>query len=178
MYTVFISIEKYLDKTKIQENKRLGKEVIQYPSVTVCAENAFKKYLDGIIESGNSSVDEIEYLVKSNTWKKNETFYFLNHKTRSNGGFPCMTEKESNDPGKPCVFPFYSHTKIEESVFETLSGNNHNKLLFNCTYHVSIEPWCYTKVDNMSLEQCKSFYIQYMYLVSSLNHIFSELSTT
>ena len=78
LYTVFISIQKFLQKTKIQVDKSFEEAVLQYPSVTVCAEYTFKKYLDGKIESGD--IDEVEKLVKSNVWKKNETFYFLNHK--------------------------------------------------------------------------------------------------
>ena len=62
----------------IQVDNSFEKAVLQYPSVTVCAEYTFKKYLDGKIESGD--IDEVEKLVKSNVWKKNETFYFLNHK--------------------------------------------------------------------------------------------------
>ena len=78
LYTVFISIQKFLQKTKIQVDKSFEEAVLQYSSVTVCAEYTFKKYLDGKIESGD--IDEVEKLVKSNVWKKNETFYFLNHK--------------------------------------------------------------------------------------------------
>ena len=78
LYIVFISIQKFLEKTKIQVNKNFEEEVLQYPSVTVCAEYTFKKYIDRNMESGD--IGDIEKLVKANVWKKNETFYFLNHK--------------------------------------------------------------------------------------------------
>ena len=59
-------------------NKNFEEEVLQYPSVTVCAEYTFKKYIDKNMESGD--IGDIEKLVKANVWKKNETFYFLNQK--------------------------------------------------------------------------------------------------
>ena len=73
-------------------------------------------------------------------------------KTRINEGFPCLTEKESNDPGKPCIFPFNSQAQIEnqKSVFGNYSNYNSNELSFNCTYFAVTEPWCYTKIHNES----------------------------
>ena len=88
--------------------------------------------------------------------KLGESFFKASIKTRINEGFPCLTEKESNDPGKPCIFPFNSRAQIEtqKSVFGNYSDNNFNELTFNCTYFAVTEPWCYTKIHNESMP-CK-----------------------
>ena len=115
-------------------------ELLQYPSVTVCVYPTFKDYIDDRLFSSNSSLAETEKLLKSNIWKRNETFYFVNHKhstkNYTNREFPCMTSSESNDPGRPCSFPF------------KLRGTWENKkVYYNCSPHLNPNPWCYTKVD-------------------------------
>ena len=81
---------------------------LQYPSVSVCVEHTFKKYIDDEISgnTGNYTMEGVEKLAKSLIWKRNDTFYFVNQKTSKRDGFPCMTSSESTDPGRPCMFPF------------------------------------------------------------------------
>ena len=81
---------------------------LQYPSVSVCVEHTFKKYIDDELSgnTGNYTMEEVEELAKSLIWKRNDTFYFVNQKTSQKDGFSCMTTSESTDPGRPCMFPF------------------------------------------------------------------------
>ena len=112
---------------------------MQYPSVTVCVEFTFKKYIDEKIYSNNISLEETEALIKENIWKRNETFYFVNQKSNIREDFPCMTTSESADPGKPCSFPF----RVNMS-----NGDNYGDLLkHSCTNYTHPELWCYTKLD-------------------------------
>ena len=108
--------------------------MIQYPSITVCKEYTYKKYIDDII-LGNSSLEDTENVVKAQLWKRNETFYFVNQKYQNSPGFPCMTTTESTDPGRPCSFPAISKL-----------GEKFN----NCSLQRSSVPWCYTKVNYSS----------------------------
>lgn len=79
--------------------------ILQFPSVSVCVEYSFKKYIDGVILRNETTLEQAETLIKSNIWKRNETFYFVNHKNLPIGDFPCMTTSESPDRGRPCHFP-------------------------------------------------------------------------
>ena len=79
---------------------------LQFPSVSVCAEYSFKKYIDGIILRNETNLEMAENIVKSNIWRRNETFFFVSHKTSELGDFPCMTITDSPDGGRPCSFPF------------------------------------------------------------------------
>ena len=78
---------------------------LQFPSVSVCVEYSFKKYIDGVILRNETNLEKAEKLIKLNVWKRNETFYFVNHKYPVFGDFPCMTTSESPDRGRPCNFP-------------------------------------------------------------------------
>ena len=60
-------------------------------------DNVYKHSIDQFLFHNDSiTVDVIENLVKENTWKKNETFFFVNYPTPSLGGFPCMTTKDQS----------------------------------------------------------------------------------
>ena len=126
-------------------------QLMQYPSVTVCVEFTFKKYIDEKIYSTNFSLKETESLIKENFWKKNETFYFVNQKSNTREDFPCMTTSESSDPGRPCSFPF----KIDLSGVDTIDKDdkidNTKILRQTCTNYTNPEPWCYTKLDMNNL---------------------------
>ena len=120
-----------------------------YPSVTVCTDSIFKIYIDELLYS-NSTLAETEELVKSNIWKRNETFYFVNQKLSDNDDFPCMTSSESNDPGRPCIFPFNINISTAEQM-EILGLKNVVKTThYNCTLLYNPQLWCYTKVDKES----------------------------
>ena len=91
----------------------------------------YKKSIDQFLFQNDSiTVDAIENLVKENTWKKNETFFFVNYRTPSLDGFPCMTTRDSVDPNKPCIFPAVWY-----------DGRN----MTNCSVDDSDEAWCLTK---------------------------------
>ena len=121
-----------MKKRKLQELTYETSSLQTYPSISVCTKYAFKKYIDPEI-SGNMSLKEKEQLIKNNIWKRNETFYFVNQKSDSNDGFPCITTRESDDPGRACVFPFKHRSS--------------NKVIFNCSNINSEEDWCYTSVN-------------------------------
>ena len=78
---------------------------LQFPSVSVCVEYSFKKYIDSAILRNETSLEQAEKMIKSETWKRNETFYFVNHKNPRSEDFPCMTTSQSTDKGRPCIFP-------------------------------------------------------------------------
>ena len=121
---------------------------MQYPSVTVCVEFTFKKYIDEKIYSNNISLEETESLIKKNIWKRNETFYFVNQKSNIREDFPCMTTSESADPGKPCSFPF--RVNISSVDTNNIDDKNEDEVKHSCTNYTHPEPWCYTKLDRFN----------------------------
>ena len=133
IYTLCLSLSKFMKKRKLQELTYETSSLQTYPSISVCTKYAFKKYIDPEI-SGNMSLKEKEHLIKNNIWKRNETFYFVNQKSDSNDGFPCITTRESDDPGRACVFPF--------------KHSSSNKVIFNCSNINSEEDWCYTCLNS------------------------------
>ena len=99
---------------------------------SVCMDNVYKKSIDQFLFKNDSiTVDDLENLVKENTWKKNETFFFVSYPTPKVGGFPCLTTKDSVDPSKPCMFPAVWYDGREMS---------------NCSIDDSDEAWCLTKL--------------------------------
>ena len=81
---------------------------VQYPAISVCVDNAYKDGFDDLFFRNNSiSVKEVEEIVKENVWKRNETLYYVNFPSDNNPGYECMTSRDSYDPNKPCLFPFY-----------------------------------------------------------------------
>ena len=102
-FSPFLSYSTINDQNYFYRHEEVS--LIQYPSVSVCTEYTFKKYIDEEILS-NLSMSETKNLVKSVLWKRNETFYFVNQKFENRSEFPCMTISESKDPGRPCSFPF------------------------------------------------------------------------
>ena len=141
LYTVIISTQKFMEGRKIQEDSKTKLSSLQYPSVSVCVEYTYKKYIDDDLTSVNFTMEQVENLVKSKVWKRNETFYFVNHKTSARDDYPCMTRNDSSDPGRPCTFPFQ---------YSAYSNKRNGVTFYNCSNIVSQEPWCYTKVDNQS----------------------------
>ena len=64
-----------------------------------------------VIKSAQSSDVSMENLddattrnerISSNTWTREELFYFVNHGDILDLAFPCLT-REGTDPGKPCI---------------------------------------------------------------------------
>ena len=89
-----------------------------------------KNYVDINIQS-NLSFVQTRDLVKENVWKRNETFFFVNQASSKKKGYPCMTTKDSSDPGKPCSFPF--NWMYKQNTCTVLNSNGQH--------------WCYTKVS-------------------------------
>ena len=106
--TAWTSLQKYLSykiSVSVKEEKMKEKE---YPSVSICPFYAYKEDLeDFLFNNKSSSLVDIERLVKSNIWKRNETFYFVSYPSEKDPGFECMTTPDSYDFVKPCSFPFY-----------------------------------------------------------------------
>ena len=91
--------------------REVRQELQQYPSVTVCPSlptkyTLFDMDLNSVLTSYPPGF--IYKIFKDKLKNKNETFYFVDQKTLSNEGFPCMTKSNSYDPGKPCQFPSLS----------------------------------------------------------------------
>ena len=75
----------------------------QYPSITVCPEKTFKTS-EKIPES--ATFEDIRQFYIDNVRTLDEVFFFVNQRTWSRDGHKCMTGKVSEDPGRPCIFPF------------------------------------------------------------------------
>ena len=106
VYFAYESLGKYNQKrisTSVQERK---KKDFLYPSITVCPERTFKS--DIIIGpiSTNESYSDIKKLYLTNVRTLKEVFFFVNQRSWSRDGHKCLTEAVSEDPGRPCVFPF------------------------------------------------------------------------
>ena len=98
------SYKKFRSNRKSSETRTIEVEELQYPSISVCVQNALKKYVD-ISQQSRLTFAKTKELVEQNIWKRNETFFFVNQPTVKSKGYPCMTTKDSSDPGKPCSFP-------------------------------------------------------------------------
>ena len=60
-------------------------------------------------------VNEVKTNISKSVWKRNETFYYVDYPNENNLGFECMTKKNSNDPRKPCRFPYIHHVDQKTS---------------------------------------------------------------
>lgn len=79
----------------------------EYPAISICPSNSMKKDIDDILFNDEEfNVSDVESMVKENSWSLNETFYFVSFPTKASPGYECLTMKGTNDPGKPCRFPF------------------------------------------------------------------------
>ena len=106
LYFVYECSEKYRAKrisTNVQDKK---KKNFLYPSITVCPEKTFKTdvNLGTIAKTGSFSNMKNFYLSNVRTMK--EVFFYVNQRSWSRDGHKCLTGAVSEDPGRPCVFPF------------------------------------------------------------------------
>ena len=91
--TAWTSIQKYLSykiSITVKEEKMKEKE---FPSISVCPHHALKENLENVIfknESLNAGFTEIERLLISKTWKRNETFYFVSYPSHKDPGNCCF----------------------------------------------------------------------------------------
>ena len=87
--TAWTSIQKYLSykiSITVKEEKMKEKE---FPSISICPHHALKENLENVIfknEALNASFTEIERLLISKTWKRNETFYFVSYPSNKDSG--------------------------------------------------------------------------------------------
>lgn len=101
------SLVKYCSRERTVLIKKIDFEEKEYPSVSICPNHPFKTNLEDFMFRNDSiSIKEIENLVKANSWKSEEIFYYVSYQTKSNPGYECLTTKDSVDPRKPCSFPF------------------------------------------------------------------------
>ena len=138
----YLSLKKYYERKTTFSMKEVRREEQQYPSVTICPSLPLKKK-DGV-KNIPMSPEAIEVLIKREHKTINDTFYFVNHPSKSNPGFPCMTTKNSFDPGKPCHFPF--------SIPQDPANAEYNKTNYVCVQSpTSNERFCATKVSKGNL---------------------------
>ena len=105
IFLAFDSWNKFKEErisTNVRERKQHS---FQYPSITVCPVNAFRK-VNTLPPYLNGSYEKIRKYYRENVRTLQEVFYFVNQKTWSKDGHQCMTTRSSRDPGRPCVFPF------------------------------------------------------------------------
>ena len=61
------------------------------------------------------NLNDLQGNISESYWKRNETFYYVDYPNEKNSGFECMTIKDSNDPRKPCRFPYLHHQNQKTS---------------------------------------------------------------
>ena len=111
LYFAFESWDKYSQKrisTSIQEKK--GKNFL-YHSITVCPEATFRAKVNILPAVKIRSLPTVKKIYLTNVRSLEEVFFFVNQKLWSQDGHKCLTQSVSEDPGRPCVFPF---TKVKE----------------------------------------------------------------
>ena len=90
-------------------------EKVQYPSVTICKRQAFNEKLNDLVHDDDTPIEVIEAAILENVTKKKDIFYFVSHPNMTKSEHPCLTTKNSVDPGKPCIFPFKSGSGLRFS---------------------------------------------------------------
>ena len=111
-------ISKYLKGKISVAVERIEMRNKEYPSVTVCPVNSLKENQDKYLEDDNTMTSsEILTKFKDTAWKRNETFYYVSYVTENSPGFECLTDKSSNDPVKPCSFPYVWESQSKVSIF-------------------------------------------------------------
>ena len=129
-----ILLVKYFSKKVSVSVEQITMETKDYSSISVCPLNGLRDRMDYLIEEkSNLSSVEILNTMKKVAWKRNETFYFVSYATKDKPGFECLTLKYSNDPMKPCVFPFEWNGEILQNCSKSSSNG---------------EPWCITRANN------------------------------
>ena len=120
LYDAWISLEKYKEG-RISTNVKYQKQHnFQYPSITVCPSPALKR--GGFYSSKEGNFMEVKTHYLENMRTLQDVFYFMNQKTWSVDGHQCMTTRISEDPGRPCAFPYerpvsHNETKLEQKCW-------------------------------------------------------------
>ena len=103
LYLAFDAWEKF-NQDRISTNVMdLKVKNFLYPSLTICPEKAFKSSLQ---IPYHGTFDELKSFYLTHVRSIKETFFFVNQRTWSWSGHKCITGPVSEDPGRPCIFPF------------------------------------------------------------------------
>ena len=110
LYSVFGALRMFMKGQKRVAISTIGHmEKLRYPSVTFCRRQAFDENIDDtLIHNESSSAYDIEDALEKEISKKEEIVYFLSHTNMTKDNHPCLTSKNSINPGKPCIFPFHA----------------------------------------------------------------------
>ena len=79
-------------------------DTLLYPSLSVCKRYTYDTFLDPLLLN-SSSLEEARGVVEGRVWGREQVVRFLGHPSILNLTFPCMTNQDGTDPGKPCSFP-------------------------------------------------------------------------
>ena len=124
-YTVYISTQKYLERSTTYHSTLKDAEKVEYPSISVCAEYTYKNGSIARKLFCNKSLTETKALVLNSVWNKGQIFNFVSHPDMFGFRYPCVSINDGSDPGKPCSFPFG---------------------LLSCHQGDEIAPFCFTRV--------------------------------
>ena len=125
-----LSISKFMRNKTSFYNTIKSKDTILYPSVTVCKKYTYEKNLDYLFHDGTLRLSEIKEEVIKNSLDVEKVFYFFTHPGMLGLTFPCTTNLDGTDPGKPCAFP----AKYNNSTF------------YGCLQITTSSPICFTRV--------------------------------
>ena len=93
-------------KTDFNEATVDGEDIL-YPSISVCKKYTFdKQTTEQLINDKTISLEVKKNVAMNKTWSRDRLFYFMSHPTMMNLSFPCTTNDDGTDPGKPC-FSFH-----------------------------------------------------------------------
>lgn len=106
LWQSLVATFKFLDRKTYISSENVDNFSILFPSITIC-----KSHLNGIhgpdLSNKSFPMEHKISILHENTWKKNETIYFLSHSKMFNTTFPCNTIEGATDGGKPCSFPYF-----------------------------------------------------------------------
>ena len=146
-------ISKYLKGKISVAVERIEMRNKEYPSVTVCPVNSLKENQDKYLEDDNNMTSsEILTKFKDAAWKRNETFYYVSYVTENSPGFECLTDKSSNDPVKPCSFPYVWENQSKCQFLKKRIFTIHFKY-FTIVHHL-------TQIRNPGVQQEQTLMIQ------------------
>jgi len=119
------------EKTSITEAVVHVEEIL-YPSISFCKRYTYDDFIDEELLN-SSTFEAVLSLVSSKVWPRDRVVQLLSHPGMLNLTFPCVTNQDGTDPGKPCSFP--------DSTNRT-----------GCHLYGTLTPACYTRyLDNGSI---------------------------
>jgi len=107
-------------------------EEILYPSISFCKRYTYDDFIDADLLN-SSSFNTALSLITAQVWPRGRVVQMLSHPRMLNLTYPCVTNQDGTDPGKPCSFP---------------DVNNRS----GCHLYGTLTPACYTRyLDNGSI---------------------------